>query len=148
MSASIRIDNAFVLEFLHGLRDKIDDMTPVMDSIGAEMETRVSNRFETQTDPMGVPWSPWAESTKASYPEKGHRFLLYRLGDLLGGISHQADQSSVTYGFDVPYAAYHELGTDKMPRRGLLTADPEAGTLSDSDEAAILDVISRYLFST
>ena len=148
MSASIRIDNAFVLEFLHGLRDKIDDMTPVMDSIGAEMETRVSNRFETQTDPMGVPWSPWAESTKASYPEKGHRFFLYRLGDLLGGISHQADQSSVTYGFDVPYAAYHELGTDKMPRRGLLTADPEAGTLSDSDEAAILDVISRYLFST
>ena len=148
MSASIRIDNAFVLEFLHGLRDKIDDMTPVMDSIGAQMETRVSNRFETQTDPMGVPWSPWAESTKASYPEKGHRFFLYRLGDLLGGISHQADQSSVTYGFDVPYAAYHELGTDKMPRRGLLTADPEAGTLSDSDEAAILDVISRYLFST
>lgn len=148
MSASIRIDNAFVLEFLHGLRDKIDDMTPVMDSIGAEMEPRVSNRFETQTDPMGVPWSPWAESTKATYPEKGHRFFLYRLGDLLGGISHQADQSSVTYGFDVPYAAYHELGTDKMPRRGLLTADPEAGTLSDSDEAAILDVISRYLFST
>ncbi len=147
MSASISIDNRLVLEFLHGLRDKIDDMTPVMDSIGAEMETRVSNRFETQTDPMGVPWSPWAESTKASYPEKGHRFFLYRLGDLLGGISHQADQSSVTYGFDVPYAAYHELGTDKMPRRGLLTADPEAGPLSDSDEAEVLALLSDYLSS-
>ena len=148
MSATISIDNRLVLEFLHGLRDKIDDMTPVMDSIGQRMETLVSNRFETRTDPMGVPWSPWAESTKASYPEKGHGFLLDRLGDLLGGISHQADQSSVTYGFDVPYAAYHEFGTDRMPRRGLLTADPEAGSLSEPDEAAILDLMSRYLSST
>lgn len=147
MSASIRIDNAFVLEFLHSLRGKIDDMTPVMDSIGQRMETLVSNRFETRTDPMGVPWSPWAESTKASYPEQGHGFLLDRLGDLLGGISHQADQSSVTYGFDVPYATYHEFGTDRMPRRGLLTADPEAGTLSDSDEAEVLALLWDYLSS-
>lgn len=149
MSASIRIDNAFVLEFLHGLRDKIDDMTPVMDSIGAKMETRVSNRFETQTDPMGVPWSPWAESTKASYPEDGNGRLLDRYSPgMLNSLNHQADSSSVTFGFGVDYAAYHEFGTKHMPRRGLLTADPEAGTLSDSDEAAILDVISRYLSST
>ena len=147
MSASIRIDNAFVLEFLHSLRGKIDDMTPVMDSIGQRMETLVSNRFETRTDPMGVAWAEWKKSTEASYPEQGHGFLLDRLGDLLGGISHQADQSSVTYGFDVPYAAYHEFGTDRMPRRGLLTADPEAGTLSDSDEAEVLALLSDYLSS-
>lgn len=144
---TITLQDSPVLEFLHALRSKIDDMTPVMDSIGQRMETLVSNRFETRTDPMGVPWSPWAESTKASYPEKGHGFLLDRLGDLLGGISHQANQSSVTYGFDVPYAAYHEFGTDRMPRRGLLTADPEAGTLSDSDEAEVLALLSGYLSS-
>lgn len=72
MSASIKINDELVLNYLRALRHKIDDMTPVMDSIGAEMETRVSNRFETQTDPMGVPWSPWADSTKASYPEDGN----------------------------------------------------------------------------
>lgn len=148
MAPTIRIDDRAVLEFLSNLRHKIDDMTPVMDSIGTEMETRVSNRFETQTDPMGLPWSPWAESTKANYPEDGNGWLLDRYGDMLASLNHQADESSVTYGFGMPYAAYHEFGTKRMPQRGLLTADPETGTLSDSDEAAILDVISRYLSST
>lgn len=148
MAATIRIDDQALLEFLGGLRHKIDDMTPVMDSIGTEMETRVSNRFETQTDPMGVAWSPWAESTKASYPEDGNGRLLDRYGDMLASLNHQADESSVTYGFGMTYAVYHEFGTKRMPQRGLLTADPESGTLSDSDEAAILDVISRYLSST
>lgn len=147
MSASIRIDDRFVLEFLHGLRDKIDDMTPVMDSIGQEMETRVSNRFETQTDPMGVAWSPWAESTKATYPEDGNGRLLDRYGDMLSSLNHQADESSVTYGFGMPYAAYHEYGTDRMPRRGLLTDDPESGVLSEGDEVAVLELLSRYLSS-
>jgi len=145
MAGTIRIDDQFVLEFLHGLRHKIDDMTPVMDSIGAEMETRVSSRFETQTDPTGIAWAPWADSTIASYPEDGNGRLLDRYGDMLASLSHQADTSSVTYGFGMPYAAYHEFGTEMMPRRGTLTADPEAGTLSDGDEAAVLDLLSRYL---
>ncbi len=145
MAGTIRIDDRFVLEFLHGLRHKIDDMTPVMDSIGAEMETRVSNRFETQTDPMGLAWAPWAESTKASYPEDGNGRLLDRYGDMLASLNHQADKSSVAYGFGVDYSAYHEFRTEKMPRRGMLTADPEAGTLSEGDESAVLDLLSRYL---
>lgn len=145
MSASITLDSQPLIEFLHGLRRKIDDMTPVMDSVGQEMETRVSNRFETRTDPMGVAWSPWAESTKASYPVDGNGRLLDRYGDMLDKLNHQADSTSVTYGFGVDYGAYHEFGTEKLPRRGMLTAAPEAGTLSDSDTASVLELISRYL---
>lgn len=145
MAASITLLDAPVLDVLHDLTRKIDDMTPVMDSIGQEMETRVSDRFETQTDPMGVVWSPWADSTKAYYPEDGNGQLLDRYGDMLASLGHQADSSSVAYGFAMPYAAYHEFSTKHMPRRGMLTADPEAGTLSPSDQAAVLDIIQLFL---
>lgn len=145
MSASITLNDQPVLEFLHALGKKLDDLTPVMDSIGQEMETRVSNRFETQTDPMGVAWSPWADSTRKSYPEDGNGRLLDRYGDMLGSLTHVADSASVTYGFGQPHAVYHEFGTKHMPRRGLLTADPDAGTLSDGDQAAVLDILLIYL---
>jgi hypothetical protein len=54
----------------------------------------------------------------------------------------------VTIGFGQPYAAYHEWGTWKMPRRGLLTADPDAGggpTLGRGDAEAVLDVLQAVL---
>lgn len=36
------------------------NLTPVMDSIGQELESRISGRFETGTDPQGHKWAPWA----------------------------------------------------------------------------------------
>ena len=33
-----------------------------------------------------------------------------------------------------------------MPRRGLLMANPQAGTLAPDDERAVLDVLSDFLF--
>jgi len=148
MSVTISINDEAILEFLHGLMRKSQDLTPLMDDIGAAMDKRVSDRFETESDPMGVPWSPWAESTRKSYPENGHGRLLDRLGDMLGGRSYTADATSMTYGFDQPYAAYHEFGTKHMPRRGMLAADPEAGTLSEGDQAAVLDILLNYLSET
>lgn len=44
-----------------------------------------------------------------------------------------------------PYAAFHEWGTERMPRRGLVFADPDAGTLAKGDEDAVLDIIGIYL---
>ncbi len=46
-------------------------------------------------------------------------------------------------------AALHEFGTQRgkggMPRRGLLTADPNAGTLGAEDRADVMDVVQRYI---
>lgn len=145
MSGTIHIDDQTVIAFLDGLLKKANDLTPLMDGIGQRMETQISNRFETEADPMGVPWSPWAAETKATYPSDGNGLLLDRYGDLLISIGHEATADSVSYGFASPYAAYHEFGTKHMPRRGLLTADPEAGTLSPDDQAQVLDVIQSFL---
>ena len=145
MPASITINDRLVVEFLAALGKKAGNLRGLMDSIGQEMETRVANRFETQTDPSGAPWIQWADSTIANYPDDGNGTILDRYGDMLASLSHQADDSSVTWGFATPYAAYHEFGTKRMPRRGMLTEDPDAGTLSADDQAAVLGIIEVYL---
>lgn len=137
-------DDAFTAD-LHALYARMRDMRPVLESIGTELETRVSNRFETRTDPLGKFWAPWAPATLATYPDNGNRLLLDRLGDMLHSLTHQADDSSVRVGFGQSYAAFHEWGTEDMPRRGLLFADPEAGTLGHEDEAAVLDILAVWL---
>ena len=137
-------DKAFrsVLEQLYR---GMGDLTPVMQSIGMELESRISGRFESRSDPSGRSWAPWAQSTVDGYPEGGNRRLLDRYGDMLASLNHQADATSVRVGFGKPYAAFHEWGTEHMPRRGLLFDDPDAGTLAEGDEAAVLDIIGVWL---
>lgn len=130
---------------LDGLRQRLGDLSEVMAGIGMEMESRVSGRFESRTDPNGDVWEPWAPSTRASYPENGNKRLLDRYGDMLGSLSHSSDATSVTVGFGNPVATYHEWGTEHMPRRGMLFANPDTGTLGTDDEAAVLDILSTWI---
>lgn len=141
----IKLDDSAFRADLAALYRRLGDLTPVMQSIGMEMESRISGRFETRTDPNGKSWAPWAESTLESYPEDGNRQLLDRYGDMLLSLNHKADATSVRIGFGKPYAAFHEWGTKHMPRRGLVFADPDAGTLAKGDEDAVLDIIGIWL---
>ena len=69
---------------------------------------------------------------------------------MLQGLSYQAEAGSVRVGFDQGYATFHEFGVEfgkrRMPRRGLLMANPQAGTLAPDDERAVLDVLGDFLF--
>jgi phage virion morphogenesis protein len=141
----IKLDDAAFRADLAALYRRLGNLTPVMQSIGMEMESRISGRFETRTDPSGKSWAPWAPSTVDSYPEDGNRQLLDRYGDMLLSLNHKADATSVRIGFGKPYAAFHEWGTKHMPRRGLIFADPDAGTLAKGDEDAVLDIIGIWL---
>ena len=137
-------DSAFRAS-LEQLKRRLGNLKPVMQSIGMELESRISGRFESRTDPSGSAWAPWAQSTLDSYPDDGNRRLLDRYGDMLASLNHQANATSVRVGFGQTYAAFHEFGTDSMPRRGLLFADPDAGTLAEDDEAAVLDILGVWL---
>lgn len=141
----ITTDDSAFRASLAQLKRRMGNLTPVMQSIGMELESRISGRFESRTDPSGSAWAPWAQSTADSYPDGGNRRLLDRYGDMLASLSHQADATSVRVGFGQPYAAFHEWGTQHMPRRGLLFADPDAGTLAQGDEAAVLDILGVWL---
>lgn len=142
---TITADDKAFRDSLAQLYRGMGNLTPVMQSIGMELESRISGRFESRTDPSGNAWAPWAQSTVDNYPENGNRRLLDRYGDMLASLSHQADAASVRVGFGQPYAAFHEWGTEHMPRRGLLFSDPDAGTLAEGDEAAVLDILGVWL---
>jgi len=148
---TIKVESKLVTDRLDMLLKRMANLQPAMHDIGVAMETRVSGRFETRTDPLGKKWEGWKPSTKESYPKDGRGLVLERYGDMLASLNSESDSTSVRIGFgavsskgDV-YATYHEFGTKTMERRGLLFADPEAGTLAPDDERAVLDVIDGFL---
>ena len=141
----ITTDDSACRDSLDQLMRRQGNLTPVMQTNGMDLESRTSGRFESRTDPSGSAWAPWAQSTLDSYPDDGNRRLLDRYGDMLASLNHQANATSVRVGFGQTYAAFHEFGTDSMPRRGLLFADPDAGTLAEDDEAAVLDILGVWL---
>ncbi len=118
------------------------DMSPVMSAIGMELESRASSRFETRTDPNGVPWSPWKPSTVKNYPKDGNRKLLDRSGDMLSRLTHQSDNSSAVIGFGQPYAQYHETGTKRMVPRLLLTNGRDG--IGSGDEQAVIKLLNAH----
>lgn len=138
------------------LRAKFDELTrkvgnpaPILDDIGALLESRVQQRFDFKRDPNGAAWKPWAPSTAKQRSKEGRGELLIHGGKrsqhLLGSLSHQLTGDAVEVGFGAGYALFHEFGTKNMPRRGLLTADPETGQLGEEDTRTILDAIVGYL---
>lgn len=142
---SVKVNDSAFKGYLAKLSRNLQNMQPVMEGVGLALEAAVSGRFESRTDPMGGAWAPWAQSTRDSYPDDANGRLLDRYDDMLRGLSHQADENSVRVGFDQDYSTFHEFGTDHMPRRGLLFDDPDAGTLGEDDERAVLDVLGDWL---
>ncbi|ENO97555.1 hypothetical protein C667_08128 [Thauera phenylacetica B4P] len=145
MPLTITVDTKSITDYLVQVGQRISDHAPLLDRIGQLMENRISDRFETRTDPGGRSWAPWSESTKATYPKDAHGSLLDRYGDLLDGRSHTVRGDSVLVGFDRDYAAWHEFGTKTMPRRGLLFDDPDTRELGRDDRESILELVSDYL---
>lgn len=138
----IEIHSQPVFDAINRLLYAGQNLNPVMNAIGMELETKTSNRFEMQIDPTGAPWAPWKESTVKTYPKDGNRKKLDRYGDLLSSLTYQADDHSVRIGFGNPYARFHEEGTNNMVRRGLLTDGH--GNLGADDERSILDILNAH----
>lgn len=144
---SIMVSNEGVVDALNALSQRMGNLSPVMRDIGQGLEREVRKRFASQTDPNGVKWSnPLAKSTLANRAKTGAQGgILEHSGTMLELLGWQASDKSVQVGFTQPYAVFHEFGTSKMPRRGMLFGDPKTGELGATDEALVLDLISDYL---
>ena len=136
---------------LRQLQKRMGNLRPVFQDLGAVLENKIRDRRETLTDPNGKRWAEWSAYTRETYPEDGRGKLLDRtaaMWDVTGPqwkVHGMASDLALRVGFDKAYATYHEFGTDTMPRRGLLFADPEKGQLGAADEQAIDDVLQDWL---
>jgi len=152
---TVYADDGAYRSHLERLQKSLGDLEPVMDAIGARLESNIRNRFATRTDPNGLAWAPWKDSTLEDYPfpgseaakidGAGNARLLDRYGTMLDSLSYDSDPNRVSIGFGQPYATYHEFGTKHMDRRGMLMADPEAGILGPDDETGVVDILTNWL---
>jgi phage virion morphogenesis protein len=106
--ASVTIDATFqdaaVQDMLGQLAAAADDLTYVMDLIGAHLQQTVAERFDEGHGPAGVPWKP---SGRAKFA--GGKTMVDS-GRLMGSITRQADANSVTVGTNVIYGRIHQFG--------------------------------------
>lgn len=88
------------------------DTTPLLEAIGAEVESQTRRRIAVdKASPAGVPWPEWSADYAATR-HSGHS-LLQGAGHLLDSITHQVDGDSVLIGSPLVYAATHQFGDDE-----------------------------------
>lgn len=135
---------------------RIDRPRELMQALGARLKTNIERRFDTKRDPTGAAWRPHAPATVKRYARedagKRRGTLLERTGRMRDSLTVNAGDDQVEVGMSrlTPGGAWqvpllHELGTRRMPRRGIFFADPAAGTLGAQDEADLRDEIVGFL---
>lgn len=109
---TVRIDitDAQVVQAFNELGAKLGNLQPLMDELGALLESRVNLRFATKTDPAGRPWAEWAPSTAKRRRKEGRGTLLEYRRRMLDSLTHASGADFLEVGFGVDYAAPHEFG--------------------------------------
>lgn len=131
---TIEVDDKRVLDVINKLIARLDDLTPVMQTVGDYLVGSTKRRFATSTGPNGVRWAPNTETTYLRMIERAHGVTLTKgehagklnakgagmamakkplIGEthrLSSEISAQADRDSVEIGSPMVYAAVQQFG--------------------------------------
>lgn len=152
------VGEAQLLRRLDDAAQQLETPFELFDAIGALMKQNVEARFDDKVDPSGVPWAPIAPSTAALYRRANQGSIPGTLLDrsnvgLRSSLGFNSGADFVEVGFNRPtdgggaweVGTLHEFGTARMPRRGLLSADPQAGELGAGDRDDILAEIDHFV---
>lgn len=153
----IEVQNDEVMQFLQRLTHQLEDMTPVYAQIGARLEQNIELRFNTKLDPNKNKWVDLKPSTKARYKKQDTKIvnskstvisrgsLLERTGAMRRSLNNTVVPNGALIGFNNSYAQYHEFGTSKMDRRGMLLGNPETGELGQEDLSDVMKILSAFI---
>lgn len=106
----IVVDTTPVLRMLKHVAERLEDMTPVMRSIGEVVINQTDEAFEQGASPAGKPWKP-----SARVKEKGGQTLVDS-ARLRNSITSEPTSKQVEIGTSVVYAAIHQLGGVIRPK--------------------------------
>ena len=145
------------VQALDGLTDLDNDLTPLMDNIGARLEQSARTRIESTN--FGPDGSPWPQSMRAV--EDGGR-TLFESGRLAASLTHEADRREARIGSNLIYAGVHQSGATITPTSGralqfqlangqfvtvgkvTIPARPYLG-ISETDELEIGELVSDFV---
>lgn len=109
---------------LTGLMDTIADAREPLDAIGNRIAAFEERQFSSQGGYGSGGWSPlsprYAAWKAKHYPGKP---ILQRTGELKASLTSrpfgidEVDLKTAVFGTGLPYSAYHQHGTDRMPMR-------------------------------
>lgn len=101
------------------LSSRLENMTPVMRSIGEEIKHEIDQAFENERSPFGLPWRV-RKAVGKNWDHNNKRKLLYLKGNLSQYWNVQATQSEVSVGTNKAkeYGAVHQWGSNKTSGRG------------------------------
>lgn len=174
-SFTITVDSKAVQAKLKELSEHVKNMNPVLQTIGEGIVERTKRRFDTSTDPAGIPWDKHEDATLAmlskrlagsksnvkkngSLNAKGQRAyankkLLVDTGFLRQQIVQSATSDALTVSATAKYAAIHQFGGKAgrgkkvtIPARPFLPIYKD-GTLYPKERAEILNAINEYLLA-
>lgn len=146
------------------LRERLENLTPLMRTIGSILETGARERFGLQSDPEGRPWQPLSADTILSrlggasraYTKKmrftarakrrmGSMKILIVSGQLRDSINTQAGPDGVEVGSNKDYAGLQQHG-GKAGRghKVIVPARPFLG-ISETEADGIAAAVQDYL---
>uniref|UniRef100_A4WS38 Phage virion morphogenesis protein n=1 Tax=Cereibacter sphaeroides (strain ATCC 17025 / ATH 2.4.3) TaxID=349102 RepID=A4WS38_CERS5 len=143
---------------LEALARQLDDLTPVMQEIGAFLVASTKERFQKGETPEGAKWAPKSPTTVAAYARRKVRLdprpLFGETGMLSSQIAMFAGPASVEVGSNLVYAAVMQFGAGKgafgadraghpIPW-GTIPGRPFLG-LSPADAQGIRDIVGEWL---
>jgi phage virion morphogenesis protein len=148
MSFAFNFDfrNEEFIKYLNGTISKANNLSTVMEEIGAELESEIRLNFEQEQTPYGEPWKALSASTQKSRRSgkgSGSNKILRDTGDLFNSITHNADRSEVEVGTSKEYGAVHQEGSDEIPARIFLPTE-EDGLPNDWQDAIDEIVIDHF----
>lgn len=169
---TVTVHDTGVRAALRKLASRVDNMQPVLQSIGERIVERTKHRFDTSTGPDGVRWKPNSAATLdmlaarlgMSYRRKdgalnkkgaarvaNKKPLIGESGDLRRQIVALANANSLTVTASAAYAAIQQFGGKAgrghkvtIPARPFLPVRQD-GTLYPDEQAQILRELNEYL---
>lgn len=170
---TITVKDEGVQTALKALALRVNNMKPVLQTLGVGITERAQQRFDNSTGPDGVKWKRLSDVTLGIFKErlagkksnvkkngalnaKGLRELINRRplidsGQLQEQIEPHATASGLTVVANTEYAAIHQFGGKAgrglkvtIPARPFLPVRAD-GTLYPQEQVLILEAINRYL---
>ena len=117
-SIDVELQDTAARMALETLISRMERRTPFLAAIGEHVVGTTKDRFRSQTNPSGAPWTPHAASTIRNRIRNKQTPLTIlssntkrKFGSTLrGNVSYTASETEARVGSELPYAAIHQLG--------------------------------------
>lgn len=125
--------------YLNELIKRIRNLTPALHEVGQLMVASTDENFQNEQNIYGVKWKQNTPATIRYKVSRGFIMkVLQRRGMLRSSIQYRIEGDKLSVGTNIPYGAYHQFGTNRLPKREFLG-------VSRQDQKEIVAILSEYL---